>query len=217
METLGDVLSYIDDLLPNNISTARKIQIINNETFKLSKYLTSTNLHDITSIATTFDSYVYSLPSTSFEFTDISKVFIDNSTISPTSTDYDGTWSEYTYLGQDDEITGNHYYNHLGSLGIVPATTVSGYHIRVMYRELPVTFDSTANWSVQFNFEQNWVDIVKFRTMARIAKSGNAPDIMLANGYEADANEIEKRMKMDMAKIKAKQPSKMWSYKSDWE
>jgi hypothetical protein len=53
--------------------------------------------------------------------------------------------------------------------------------------------------------------------MSRIAKAGNNPDVELANGYEADAMELERRLKMRRALERAKSPRIRHSYKMDWD
>lgn len=207
-ETLGQALSYINLCLPNAFASSDIVTLINNEQRKVFKDFTSTNLY---SFETVEDQITYTLPSTSFTFDLINDVYCDNSTNAVSSTTI---FTPYKYAGDMSEIDGYQYYNQVGSLALNPIPDKSGYHVRVYYQERPYIFTSTET-TVQFNLDQDYIDYIKFKVMARIAKSGRTPNVVLGNNYELDAKEVLKKLRLKNAKVKAKQPKKMWSYK-EW-
>jgi hypothetical protein len=52
--------------------------------------------------------------------------------------------------------------------------------------------------------------------MSRICKSGNNPDPEMANNYEADAMELERKMKLRKARDKMKTRRRTVSYMEGW-
>lgn len=213
-ETLGQVLTYVDELLDNSFATNTKIGIINNEVSKIWKYMTSTQLYSLDIVNANDDEVqtIYDLPS-DVDFDEIKDVLINESTEAVSST---SIFKPYKYAGDDDKLTGRQYYNHLGSLGLYASTQLkAGYTGRVKYQERPTVFTST-DTSVQFNLDQDWIDYIKFRTMERIAKSGPNPDVTLGNNYAMESEELKRRLMVNIANKKVKTARTKISYK-DWE
>jgi hypothetical protein len=202
METIGQVKTYINELLPNGVSSTTIVTLINNELRKNWDYLTSTALY---SFNTSSGVSVYSLP------TDVTIGMVSGLQIANTtgSTYY----QKYEFSGFDNDLTGFKYYDMFGEIGVYPIPD-NTYSALLRHQEYPTLFNST-DVSVQFNVDQDWVDYIKFKVMARIAKAGNAPDVDLANGYESDAKELWRRIKMKSSKEKVKVNNNRWSYK-DW-
>jgi hypothetical protein len=211
-ETLGQVLTYIDTLFPNALTTATKVDLINAEQRKIWEHMTSTNYYD--SLTTLSSQALYSLPTNvTIDMVAENGIMISNSTEPVTSTH---SWTSYEYAGADEELTGNRFYDGLNGLfGIYPVPSSGGYPIRIRYQEYFTAFAST-DTSVQFNLDQDYIDLIKYRVMSRVAKSGKFPNVELANNYEMDAREIERKMKIKQAKDKAKTPKSRWSYK-EWK
>ena len=212
-ETLGQVLNYVDKVFPNSFDSDFKVGVINNEVAKIWKYMTSTQLYsfDIVDASTSEVQTIYSLPS-DMDFDEIKDVLINKSTATVTST---SVFETYKYAGDDDYLTGQQYYNHLGSIGLYSSTQLkSGYHARIKYQERPFVFNST-DTTKQFNLDPDWIDYIKFRTIERVAKSGRNPDVILGNNYAIEAEDIKKRLMANISNKKVKTARSKVSFK-DW-
>lgn len=209
-ETLSQALSYIDELLPNKVASTTKITLINNELRRLWPYMTSTEIYEFVTVSS---QYVYSLPSDcEFESIVENGLAIGDSTATATSTT---VFTTYSFAGDDEELTDYHYYNVSGSLGIYPAPEYSDYPARLKYQKRPTLFASSDTNS-QFDVEEDFVDVIKLRTMSKVAKCGNNPDVELANNYDADADQLERKLKMRTLKKRSKTPRTRWSYREGW-
>lgn len=209
-DTLAQVLSYIGEILPNRVNSTTIVTLINNELRKSWRDMTSTSLDESYTVA---NQSIYTLP-TGCEFDAIVEkgILVADSTLGSTTANY----TQYSYVGADDEPVGNSYCKGLADTFILyPTPTASGYPIHVRYQARPTLFASS-DTSVQFDINQDYVDIIKFKVMSRIAKAGNNPDVSLANNYEADAMELEKKLRMRKALERAKTPRRRISYKEGW-
>lgn len=208
-ESLGNLVTYIDTYLPNALTTANKIELINNEIKKFWTEMTSTSYYQFVTVA---DQPIYSMP-TDMEFRMIvpNGVVVSDSTAAVSSTTI---FQTYSLAGYDDTLNGRQYYEVPGgSIGLYPIPD-NGYPVKIRYQVRPtISTDSTT----LLNITDDYVDLIKFRVMSRIAKSGNAPDVELANNYELDARELERRMKVEDAKRDRKEARLVWSYKEGWD
>lgn len=212
-ETLGQALAYINELFPNKMNSSTIVTLINNEIRRTWKDLTSTNIDD--TLTTLSSQAIYSLP-TYCDFDMIAKngIMVATSTGAVSSTT---VFEEYSYCGPDDELDGNKYYEGLtGTFGVYPTPETAGYPIRIKYQERPTLFASS-DTSVEFPTAQDHVDEIKMRVMSRIAKSGNKPDIGLANNYEVDADKLERDRRMYQANKRMKEASNKYSYTEGWD
>lgn len=214
-ETIQQFKDYINELLPNRINSTTITILVNNEMRKIWHQMTSTEFYD--SLTTISGQVFYSLPSDcDFEMIAENGIMLGDSTNAVSSTT---VFTNYSYSGADEELEGYKYFEGLGqTFGIYPAPTsdTDGYPIRIKYQKRPTLFASTDS-SVQFPLDQDYIDFIRFKVMSRICKSGNSPDIELANNYEADAMEIERKLKLKRARDRSKTPRKRWSYKMDWD
>jgi hypothetical protein len=208
-ETLGQVLNYINTFLPHSIASSDVVALINAEQRKVWEDLTSTNLYEFYTVA---NQPTYSLP-TNCRIENIVEngVMIATSTGAVTTTTI---FETYSYCGPDDELEGNRYYEALDEIGISPVPD-NIYPARIKYQEYFTAFASS-DTNMQFNLDQDYIDIIKFKVMSRIAKSGRFPNVELANNYEMDARELERKMKVGKAKEKVKTNRTRWSYQ-DWK
>lgn len=206
-ETLQDVLTYIDTLLPNSLTTATKVGLINAEQRKVWEHMTPDTMYEFTTVN---GQRTYTLP------TNVSiDMILENGVLIASSTEAvsdDTVFQPYSLAGYDEDMTGSKFYDAFGTLGLYPIPD-NGYPARLLYQEYPTIFASS-DTAVQFNIDQDYVDLIKFKVMARVAKSGRFPNVDLANNYEADATQLERKMKTRMANKRAKTPRTRWSYKS---
>jgi len=126
------------------------------------------------------------------------------------------TYTAYSYAGSDEEAVGNIYYEGVeGTIGIFPVPTVTNKPINIRYQRRPYIFSSD-DINVNFTLQEDWIELVETEAMSQICKSGNNPDIELANNYTLEANEIRKKMKLKQANVKARTPRVSVSYKEGW-
>ena len=209
-ETLAQYLSYINEVLPSRVNSTTIITLTNNELRKHWRDMTSTSLYSLNTVA---NQYIYTLP-TDCEFDSIVEkgILVSDSTIGSTSINY----TQYSYVGSDDEAVSNSYCKGIGNTFVIyPTPEYSNYDIHIRYQARPTLFASS-DTAVQFDINEDYIDLVRFRVMSRIAKSGNNPDVALGNNYEMDAMELEKKLKLRKALEKAKSPRRRVSYKEGW-
>lgn len=205
---LNEMLNYINTVLPNTVSTEIKVKYINDEQRKIYKYMSELDMYETISIA---NQPIYTLPD-DCEIESISQVLVSNTTVLDSSTPF----VTYSYAGENDSLdSGSFYYNALGNLGLYPIPDKTNYAIRILYEKRPIIF-ATSDGNKEFNIEGDFLDFIQTRVMSKIARTGNYPDIELANNYEIEAKEIESKLKMDRAKRKAKNPKSRYSYKEGW-
>ena len=167
--------------------------------------MTSTELYEFDTVESQF---TYTL-STDIEFDMITDVYFSDSTGAVTSTHI---LIKYECAGADDVLTDEQYYNHLGTLGVYPPSTEDGRKGRVFYGERPTVFASS-DGAVQFNLDQDYIDLVKIGTMEKVAQSQKETD--LANNYNDEYRKLYRSMRMESAKKNMKNPRKRWTY-AEW-
>jgi hypothetical protein len=203
-ETLAQILTYINELLPNRINSTTIVTLINNEQRKIWEKMTPESYYSFDTIA---NQSLYLLAS-DMNFEKISDVLVY-------STTDDVDFTQYEFAGLSEELVGYRYYDALENIGISPTPTKTGCTVQIRYQVRPTIFASS-DTAVEFNLDNDYLDLVKFRVMSRIAKSGKNPKIELANNYESDANELERKLRMKYANKKAKLPKRRISYKKGW-
>lgn len=207
---LGEMLNYIDAVLPNTVSTEIKVKFINDEQKKIFKYMNEVDMYEVITIA---GQPIYSIPS-DCEVELIDQVLVASSTEAVTA---DTQFNAYKYAGQNDSLDGgNFYFDALGKLGLYPIPDKTNYALRIIYEKRPIIF-ATADTATEFNIEGDFLDFIQNKVMSKIAKTGNYPDIELANNYEIEASSIESKLKMDRAKKRTKNPKSRYSYKEGWD
>lgn len=211
-ETLGSILSYIDEVLPNNINSTTKINFINDEIKEFWPYMTSTKLYEF---ATSSGTAEYVLPTTNTKIEHIVEygLTIQTDTNAVTSTTI---WGTYSYIGQNEVLEGNRFYDALNNkFGIYPVPD-NGYTARIRYREYPTILSSSSDSTTVLNLNNDYIKLIKYKALARVAKTGKFPRVDLANNYEMDAKEVERKLKLEAAKNKSRSPRTRWSYQ-DWK
>lgn len=205
-KTLGQVLSYVHEVLPNSFPTTTLITFVNDEIRLFWQYLTSTEYYEFQMSS---GQAIYSFP-TNVKMDQVIEngVLISDTTSSPTSS---AEWTAYTFCGADEELTGSRYFEALDNFGVYPVPD-NGYYARLIYQDYP-TLMASSDTNTQFDLDQDYVDILTYRTLARVAKSGKYPRVDLANNYTLDAKEIEQKMKVKQMNDFTKTARKRWSYK----
>ena len=136
------------------------------------------------------------------------------------STVIDGTeqYLTYAFAGQDDQLVGNQWFDALGQIGLypVPSTgTGDGYNVKITYEPRPVQL-STSTLTTIPSLDEDYQDILKWRVLRDIARSGRDPDVDLANNFQADYDAILDRIKMDYYRRKQAAPRLQRPYSAGW-
>lgn len=214
MATVVEILADVDVRLPNSYTESWKLARLNDVQRKLGKYLEVEDTYDFLASS----SMAYGM-STDIRTENITRVYTADTTAiaSVTST---AVWTLHEYLGEDDVLEGNKYYipniDHYNTTGF--STEISLYpestEIRVarVYYNTLLTDLTTAAAGYTPLWNSEWHDILKYGVMEIIAKSGNNPDVELANNYRAEYNEILRDIKKDQATKKWKRPKVTWNY-----
>lgn len=212
MATLQQILDDIRVRLPMSTATFTDTVIIgwiNSAQNEIWRYMASTEMASIDVIN---GQSVYNMES------DMRIDMIKSVQVSD-STTIDGTeeYITYDYCGPDDELSGNQYYDALGQIGFYPefSTSEGGKKIKITYEASPVAL-STDTLTTVPSINTEFQDVLKFRAMKNIAQSGNAPDVELANNYQAEEDSIMKKIKMDYFKRRFRKPRKTWDYRANW-
>lgn len=213
-DTLQQVLDYIDEILPNSVNTTTKIRFINDAQTNYFRYLTRSDFYD--SLDTIADQATYALP-TNITIDRVEDIMVSDSTAAVTSTH---NFTLYKHVGLNDTMYtyGRSWYDGLdNTFGIYPLPTSDeeDHPIRVRYKMYPIMMASS-DTATQFNFDQDYVELIKLQALAKVAKSGRFPNVELANNYERDAREKWKHVRLQTQKNEAKNPRSTWSYK-DWD
>lgn len=211
-KTLGQVLSYINELLPNKMNSTTITGLLNSEMLKIFRDMTSTALS--TTLVTGSSQALYDLPS-NCDFSLITENGISVATSAGST-----FFNIYNYAGADEvneALEGYRYYEGINrTFGIYPIPLSSGLTIAIKYQKRPDLFGFASTDSTTIvPLDQDYVELLELRTMAKIAKSGNSPDIELANNFDADALEMRRELKFKRANERMKTPRKRFSYK-DW-
>jgi len=200
MPTIGEILTDVDNRLPNQFTSAIKVGWANDIIRQIFKYMNKSKVYVFTTVK---DQPTYALPSDGT----IDLVYalkVANTTPTTTSTQF----ITYDYAGLEQNLTGNQYYDGLSNnVGLFPTPTASSYEVRIFYKVRPTTL-SESSLTVVPNINEDYHDIIKFYILMTIAKSGHNPDVQLANNYQLDYDECMARMFKDEMEKKIRTPLK---------
>ena len=211
-ETLQEMLDYIKEVSPKAVNTTTVIGYINKEQRKYWDKMTSTTYNDFQ--LSSGVSY-YNLPADcQFEYIRTHGLSVYETTSAIASSD---PYTKYSYAGADEEGYDNSYFRQSTQLGIYPTPSTSGKYVRLWYQQRPVIFASSGDEAVEFNLDNDWLDFIRYKVMARVAVTGNNPDTEMKNNYELEADETRKHMLMRKAKEKTKDARIKHSYKEGWD
>lgn len=211
MATLGNLLDFINLAYPNSVATTDKINIVNDIQNYIFKYMSSSGVYCFDTVN---GQYAYDLTDlgAGFTFDLINDVMVAATTGVPTT---DTVFTSYEWAGPEQEMSaGHYYYNALGDLGLYPVPD-NAYASRVYYEQRPIQFASS-DTATEINLDPDYLGFIKNKAVATVARLGHYPDVDISNNYEQEAQEFERRLKMNRAKEKAKRPDKTWSYTEDW-
>lgn len=209
-KTLKQVMDYIDTMIPNSLDSTTKIGFVNDAQSKYWQYLTREAYDN--SLETEANVALYTFP-TGITFPQVTSIYVSDSTETPSSTH---NYTQYRLKGTEDSAVGNQYYDGLDEdFGLYPVPDEDGKPILIRYQETPTIFETTAESTTYFKYDDDYVNLIKYKACASVAKAGRFPNAELANNYERDAMESWKNIKLKYEKENVKTPKHKWGYK-DW-
>lgn len=200
MPTIGEIITDIDIRLPNVFTTDQKLVWANEVIKKIYKYMNKKEQYPIITIE---NEAFYPLPSNCTMDEIVSVIRSNDITITENT-----TYSEYTYKGLNENLTGNNYYDGLnGLIGVYPIPNTSGYTFNIVYEKKPALL-SSSDLTATPDINENYHGLITFYVLSVIASSGNNPDIDLVNNFRADYNKEWDMMFKDYIETKIKTPTK---------
>lgn len=163
--------------------------------------------YELTTILRTVD---LTAVSTQIQTANVQHIFV-TCTRTSDSTNVTSTqaWDEYALEQYMDPVNPN---NIMWSNYFVDPVVV-----RVQYVAYPAPFPSTsADTSSIVDIDQEALNAVEYGTLSRICKSGDAPDVQLANAYEQDFQEEVRRLRAMVRNRTRKMADNKISYR-EWE
>lgn len=178
MATVAQLITDIDERMPNRFSDATKIRWMNNFQKQIFRRL---NLPGIFSFNTRKDVGAYQLPES------CSIDLIQNVI-------YDGTSLEYKSLEQ--EVTGSFYYSVAGQIGIYPRPSEDNITVTVFYNRRPEELTEADKDTQVPEITEDYHELLVLHVLITIAKARE--DAQLANAYTYDLNEMILNLRMDL-------------------
>lgn len=212
MPTVQQLLNDVRTRLPSSTATFTDGVVIgwfHDTQQEIWRYLASTEIYEFDTIAS---QALYNMAS-DMAVDMIKSVEVSNSTI----IDGTETYTTYTFAGSDDELTGNHYYDALGQIGLypIPSTAGSGYNVKITYEASPVAL-STNTLSTVPSINSEYQDIFKWRACRDIAGSGNSPDTSLTTYYQGLYDKLFKKIKTDYNTRKHRKARENYRRSESW-
>lgn len=194
----------------NSFPDATVIGWMNDTQNEIWKWMSSTDQYQFSTIA---GQALYTIPD-DMRLDRIQSVQVSDSTV------IDGTegYLTYVFAGQDDELVGNQYFDALGEIGLYPVPSTAagtGHSVKITYEPRPVQL-STSTLATVPSLDADYQDILKWRVLRDIARSGRDPDTDLANNYQADYDALFARIKLDYYKRKQAEPKRQLPYNDGW-
>jgi len=210
-ETLGEILSYLDVILPNSLETLTKIVLINDEIKEIWRDMSPYYIYSFTTVE---GQMFYNLPAY-YRFDQIYEDGLKIATTEGTVTE-DTIYNTYSFCASEDELSGHSFFDGLeDNFGIYPEPD-GEYNAKIKLVRYPDLYDET-NTSEVVDLDRDYIKLLKLRVLSRIAKSGSFPRVDLANNYYVDALELEKKMKYYNKRSKFKDRRHSTSYKDGWD
>lgn len=209
-DTLGEVLDYIDTVLPNSLTTATKVIFINDEIKELWRDMSPYEIYEFDTVE---NQTFYDLPTN----TKFDQIYEDGLKIATTtgSVNEDTLYNTYSFCASEDELTGYRFFDGLESnFGIYPEPD-SIYDAKLKIIQYPTLYAVTDTSKV-IGLDRDYIKLLKLKVLSRVAKSGTFPRVDLANNYYMDAVELEKKMKYYSKYQKHKDKRHSASYKEGW-
>ena len=220
MPSVNSIISDIDTRYPKAelFTHAQKVGWMNDLQKKIYKDGPVEAVYDF--VASSSASYGLS---TSMRIDNIKRFLVSDATSIATITST-SLWQEYSYAGPNDGLSGYRYYrpDREEYPTTAPSSQISLYPFstsvrvaRLYYDKIPATIPtSSSDGAFVPQIDEEYHDIYKYGVMEVVAKSGDYPDVEMANNFRSDFLEELRRIRFDIARRKQKAPKVKIPYKS---
>lgn len=213
-KTIGDIITYVDSVIPNKITEATKIiflsDLLGEGDFR--KFNPEIVQYDTYTVA---DQSEYDLPA-SIKVKDL--LYLGVSPTTYNSTDVVGSttlFQIYKYYGQEDSQIGQRYTNYTSQLSLIP-TPDDSYHMRMKYRPFYGAYSASSDSTTIIEADNNLINYLQNKVAARICKSMAFPRIDMGNNYEIDAEMNLNNARLNYYKTRRAESNRNISYKRWW-
>jgi hypothetical protein len=221
MKTVADYVSYVNEVVPNNVATTSKytfLQDILKDIRDLNTYYETRDTNTSTSAS------YYNFPTTDMLWSDIQWLGISNSTynvaISPSTMPY-SDYTEIKYKGLDEEID-SYQWVETGTSGIIlyGLSTENKHWLR--YKCLPTLIFGlssgigSSDSTTVIQVDSLLADYIQNKLAAKVCRSGAFPRIDLGNNYEMEAQDLLARAKLNKRIADTKRAKFKVGYKDWW-
>jgi hypothetical protein len=161
-------------------------------------------------LSTTVNFYDLTTGSTQIRIDNVKKIYVtttETTAINKTTQSQD--WTEWKLDDILDPINPNtiRFDNYWGEKHVM----------RVFYTPIPALFPTTStDSSTLTDLDDECVSPLKWGTLSMICKAGDAPDVQMANAYEADYREEMRRLKANMRTRTRRMATGKVDYKEMW-
>lgn len=203
--TLSEILADITVRYPPStaFTQANIITWLNECLIQVYSYMNAKQ-KDLYQFDTVADQKVYTLPSDCMLDEIISVEMADELTVTP-----DTTFTTYSFIELTQEMTGTHYYDGLnGLIGLYPVPDTNGYKVNIIYEKKPPLLTS-GDLTASPQIDDEYHSLLTFYAIQVAAKSGNNPDVELANNYAIEYNNLWIKMTKRVMEEKVKNPTKV--------
>ena len=220
-KTIAQILSLCDEIYPNNISNDLKMETLKQVIHEIRPLTYSTGFSGSTigstyTILTVSGQKNYPLPE-GVDLTDLRKVMISNTTGNYTST-CNGTSYSFRSLKDSKEKYDNYYFepDEVDKFSIYPTPTTDTQNRVILLRYLTGAINYSTNTTTLLILDPEYEELLRVKMLNKYAKYGDFPDVTMANNWENDSFETEKRIKLRNRQKVQKQQGLRLSYR-DWE
>ena len=192
--TLQEILNEIDTYT-NVVSDAQKIIWINEALGLHYKKISKTEIYTMDTVA---NLALYALDD-SIMFEEIYYLTIEDSS---------GDAVEYSKRVIQNYSYGYSFYEpYEGYVGIYPVPSTTGYEIIIYYINRPSKLTSS-DLSTQLDYREEYMPMIIAYVQSKVAKTGNNPDVEMANNFVSDYLSLKKKVSTDYMARKIDNPKK---------
>jgi hypothetical protein len=217
MKTVADIIGYVDNVVPNSITSTNKMAYLLDLCRDIKEYNVNYDTYD-TNTSTNLS--IYELPSSHLTYKDLLWVGVSNSTYDVAvsqSTCPISDYQELKYKGEDEPIEGRQWIEQgSSSLYLYGLSTENKHWLK--YRCIPhLTFGLNSSDSTsKVNVDDLLTDYLQNKLAAKVCRSGAFPRIDLGNNYEMEAQDLLSRVKLSKRILDNKKTGLKIGYKDWW-
>lgn len=217
MKTVGDIVSYVDRVVPNALATTDKMGFLLDIARNIREYNLNYETYD-TNTSTNVN--IYTVPSSHLSYRDIIWLGVSNSTYDVAisqSTCPISDYTEFKYKGKDEDTGSNQWLEHGSSAVYIYGLSTQNKHW-LKYRCVPhLEFGLNSSDSTTIvNVDNVLTDYIQNKLAAKVCRSGAFPRVDLSNNYELEAQELLSKVRLNKRILDTKRNPLKIGYRDWW-